>query len=57
MSHPYTAYEGTATWKLIDQAIGELVANRDLIEQTQHAYIVGYLCKTLSTDALNANQA
>ena len=50
MPHPYSDYEGTKNWKLLDQAIDELVTNSDLIEQTNRAYIVGYLCKSLAED-------
>jgi len=47
MAHPYAAYEGTRNWKVLDHAIDELVTNSDLIERTDRAYIVGFLCKAL----------
>ena len=46
-SHPYEAYEGTETWTLLDKAVEELIENNDLIEQTNRAHIVGFLCKAL----------
>jgi len=48
MTNPYIAYEGTENWTALNQAIDELVTNSDLVEQTDRAYIVGYLCKCLS---------
>jgi hypothetical protein len=50
MQHPYLDFEGTKNWKLLDQAIEELVLNSDLIERTNRAYIVGYLCKALADE-------
>jgi len=47
MDHPYVAYEGTRNLKVLDRAIDELITNSDLIEQTDRAYIVGFLCKAL----------
>lgn len=46
-THPYEEYEGTKLWKSIDKAIGKLVKNGDLCEQTGRQYIVGYLVKSV----------
>jgi hypothetical protein len=48
---PYEEFRGTARWRLLEDALGELVENRDLVEQTHRDYIVGYLCKKLSSNA------
>lgn len=45
--HPYAALEGTALWMQVDQAITELIQNRDLVEATAHPYVVGYICQKL----------
>lgn len=45
--HPYVLYENTQNWKLLSGAIEDLVKNSDLIERTNRAHIVGYLCKIL----------
>jgi hypothetical protein len=37
MTHPYLNHEDTGTWKILNQAIDELVANKDLAEQTNQA--------------------
>ena len=45
--HPYASLEGTAVWMQVDQAITELIQNRDLVETTAHPYVVGYICKKI----------
>jgi hypothetical protein len=45
LQHPYLEYESDPLWPLLDKGISDLVANGDLIEQTERAYVVGYLCK------------
>lgn len=47
MVNPYDQYRDTRLWKVIEEAIEELVRNKDLLEQTPREYIVGYLCKRL----------
>jgi hypothetical protein len=47
MVHPYAELEGTPLWNAVELAIGDLVQNADLIEQTPRAYIVGYICQGL----------
>jgi hypothetical protein len=47
MDHPYKAYEGTPLWLAIDEAVAELVRNKDLVETTRREYVVGYLCQQL----------
>lgn len=46
--HPYTEYESTQLWQILDQGITDLVENNDLKETTSRVYIVGYLCKLLT---------
>jgi len=43
----YAAFRETPAWRVLDEAICDLVENKDLIEQTPREYIVGYLCKKL----------
>lgn len=47
-AHPYVKYEGTSIWTSVENALMALVANGDLVEQTNRKYIVGYFCKVLS---------
>jgi hypothetical protein len=46
--HPYTRWKGTALWKAVEKGIADLVENRDIVEKTPRAYIVGYICKAVS---------
>ncbi|MGC2656764.1 MAG: RHS repeat-associated core domain-containing protein [Bryobacteraceae bacterium] len=54
-THPYVKYEGTAIWTSLETAISDLVANGDLVEQTNRKYIVGYLCKVLAATVEGAS--
>jgi hypothetical protein len=44
---PYETQKGTPVWRIVDNAINDLVNNDDLVEATRHDYIVGYVCKKL----------
>lgn len=46
-THPYTEYEDTPMWKVVDRAIRDLVGNQDITETTRHEYIVGYIVREL----------
>jgi hypothetical protein len=35
-------------WTSVETALSDLVANGDLVEQTNRKYIVGYFCKVLA---------
>lgn len=48
INHPYIKFVNTSLWSVLSNAIDELNKNKDLIENTDHQYIVGYLCKVLS---------
>lgn len=52
IEHPYTEFEGTKLWRVIDKAIDDLVKNQDLTETTARRYIVGYLCKKIDRSNL-----
>jgi len=47
IEHPYTEFEDTKLWRVIDKAVDDLVENRDLTETTDRRYIVGYLCNKI----------
>jgi hypothetical protein len=46
--HPYMDYEGTPTWSWVWKALGDLVDNKDLVENEDRHYTVGYICKVIS---------
>ena len=45
---PYEVYRSTKAWQVLDGALSELVLNRDIIEETDRRYIVGFLIQRLS---------
>ena len=47
MSHPYAEFEADPLWRVVDDALCNLIKNGDLSEQTSRAYIVGYLVKNI----------
>jgi hypothetical protein len=46
---PYELYRGTSLWKIVDEAVTDLVENRDLVETTRRDYIVGFICQKLQS--------
>lgn len=50
MNHPYKAFENTEKWKIIRQAIEELIENDDLELHTPIVYVVGFICQELTSD-------
>jgi hypothetical protein len=47
IKHPYIEYEGTLLWSLIDEAVDDLVINKDIELTTRKEYVIGYFCKML----------
>lgn len=54
MAHPYSRYESSTEWRVLDQALDTLVANGDLEEKTARSHIVGYLCQALESSERRA---
>ena len=50
MSHPYEKYENTRLWESVEEAVNKLVENKDVELKTRVEYVVGYLCKSISTE-------
>ncbi|MFN4807044.1 MAG: hypothetical protein ACK46A_11350 [Akkermansiaceae bacterium] len=55
--YPYGELEKMAVWPVIDKLVGDLAENKDIIEQTDRRYIVGYLIKELAAASLLTNEA
>jgi hypothetical protein len=55
-NYPYEKFQKTKIWKKLNAAIEDLVANNDIKENTERAYIVGYLCKKLEMDDQNRSE-
>jgi hypothetical protein len=47
LKHPYIEYESHPLWKIVENAIEDLVKNDDLVEKTGREYIVGYICEQI----------
>jgi len=45
--HPYIKYKDSPLWDTLQQAIIDLVENKDLVLQTKEEYVVGYICKAI----------
>lgn len=45
---PYQNFMDTPEWRVLDNAISDLVHNNDIRELTTRGHIVGYLCKKLA---------
>ena len=46
--HPYTSFEKTDLWQVLEIALQELVDNDDVKELTGKQYIIGHFAKRLS---------
>lgn len=49
MKHPYTEYESSKLWMIIKSSIEELVENNDIELLTPIEYVVGSICKNISS--------
>lgn len=52
MKHPYKEYESSELWKIVKSSIEELVENNDIELQTPIEYVVGYICRNISSHRL-----
>jgi hypothetical protein len=50
MNYPYKKYEKTFLWNVLKKAIDELKENQDIEITTKEEYVIGFLCKKISTD-------
>jgi hypothetical protein len=47
MNHPYEEFKDDPLWRVVEDAMRDLVENGDVSEQTSRAYIVGYIVKNI----------
>ena len=58
MKHPYTRFEHSPLWELLEREIAALEENGDLTLSTTTEHVVGYLCQALArTDLVRADAA
>lgn len=56
MKHPYEEYETSKLWGLVKSSIEELVENNDMELFTPIEYVVGYICKKISSTNIVKNK-
>lgn len=56
MKHPYEEYETSKLWGLVKSSIEELVENNDVELFTPIEYVVGYICKNISSTNIVKNE-
>jgi hypothetical protein len=49
---PYKKFQATKSWSVVDDAVEQLVKNKDLVETTARRYIVGFILKQLDDSKL-----
>ena len=49
---PYSEFQNTPAWEVLENAIERLVINNDLVERTNRRYIVGSILKTLNENKM-----
>ncbi|CDB06037.1 putative uncharacterized protein [Prevotella sp. CAG:520] len=50
MKHPYKEYETSKLWIFVKSSIEDLVENNDIELFTPIEYVVGYICKNISSN-------
>ncbi len=45
MKHPYTEFESSPLWSVVDSALSDLEENQDIQITTHRRYVIGYLVK------------
>ena len=53
INHPYKEFEKTQLWRIINNAVDELIKNQDIELNTRKEYVIGYLCKILTSKKKN----
>ena len=49
MTHPYSQFEGSDLWRVLERALTDLCANQDLTVTTAPEYVIGFLCRALAS--------
>ena len=57
MKHPYKEYEASRLWEFVKSSIEELVENNDIELFTPIEYIVGYICKNISSTNISEEES
>jgi hypothetical protein len=54
MSSPYEKHKNTSNWRIIEEALNNLVENKDIELTTASDYVIGYLCEKLDEETNKA---
>lgn len=55
MKHPYEEYEASRLWEFVKSSIEDLVENNDIELFTPIEYIVGHICKNISSTDISSS--
>ncbi len=55
MTTAYDKYQNSKEWAIVEQAITDLVGNKDLVLTTNAEHVVGYIAKQLCDDKLDTD--
>lgn len=56
MKHPYKEYETSELWEVVKSLIEDLVENNDIELSTPIEYVVGYICKNISSTYISCGE-
>ncbi|MBD9246502.1 hypothetical protein [Prevotella sp.] len=56
MKHPYQEYETSELWDVVKSSIEDLVENNDIELSTPIEYVVGYICKNISSTDISSGE-
>lgn len=56
MKHPYQKYETSELWAVVKSSIEDLVENNDIELSTPIEYVVGYICKKISSTDISSGE-
>ena len=54
-THPYSQFEHSPLWRVIEEAVHDLATNGDVELKTARRYVVGYLCQQIFEAGLEKN--
>jgi hypothetical protein len=51
LTHPYSQFEGSDLWRVLERALTDLSANQDLTVTTAPEYVIGFFCRALASQS------
>lgn len=53
--HPYTKYENTEIWRIVEKSIHDLIENQDIEITTKIDYVIGYITQQVMKEIEKEN--